>query len=82
MQAALAEKLVCPMDRQDLELKIFLKDTENNIVEGMLHCAHCKRYYPIIHGVPVLSPDEYREFSMEEPLLQRWQEEQKLLGSL
>lgn len=82
MKAALAEKLVCPIDKHDLALKIFLKDTENNIVEGMLQCEQCNRYYPIIHGVPILSPDEYREFSMEEPLLERWRENAKLPGSL
>ena len=65
------QKLCCPVDKQNLELKIFSKDTDNKILEGLLTCTYCKRYYPIIHGIPVLSPDEYREPSLELPLLKK-----------
>lgn len=61
------------MDKQELQLKVFLTDTEHNILEGILTCKQCRRYYPIIHGVPILSPDEYREFALEAPVLKKWQ---------
>jgi uncharacterized protein len=66
-------KLCCPVDKSDLELNIFLQDIDKNIIEGLLTCSHCKRYYPIIHGVPVMSPDEYREKELELPLIKKWQ---------
>ena len=72
MKHTLIKKMCCPFDKHDLELKIFAKDTEENIMEGMLTCSHCKRYYPIVYGVPIMSPDEYRELSLEKPLLERW----------
>ena len=72
MKQSLIKKMCCPFDKEDLELKIFAKDTEENIMEGMLTCSHCKRYYPIVYGVPIMSPDEYRELSLEKPLLERW----------
>jgi len=70
--------LCCPFDKQDLELKIFLQDTEGNITEGMFTCKQCKRYYPIVYGVPIMSPDEYHQPMLEAPILKRW--ESKLEG--
>lgn len=73
MKQALLKKLCCPFDKKDLDVKIFVKDTEDVIVEGMLTCSHCKRYYPIVYGVPIMSPDEYREPRLESPILERWE---------
>ncbi|TXE14556.1 Trm112 family protein [Algoriphagus aquimarinus] len=67
------EKLCCPFDKQDLELKIILKDEKENIIEGWLTCATCTRLYPIIKGIPIMNPDEYREAHLEQPVLDRWQ---------
>lgn len=78
MKPSLINKLACPMDKQDLTLKTFLKDTEGDIIEGMLYCQHCGRDYPIIYGLPILSPDEYREFGLEKTITNRWPKE--LLG--
>lgn len=75
MTPSLINKLACPMDKQDLTLKVFLKDTAGNIIEGMLHCSHCNRQYPIIYGLPVLSPDEYREPALEDNITRRWPKE-------
>ena len=79
MRQSLIKKLCCPFDKQDLDLKIFVKDTQENILEGLLSCPHCKRYYPIAYGVPIMTPDEYREAELETPLLERW--ENKLNGN-
>lgn len=73
MKPSFLSKLACPMDKQDLTLKVFSKDTTGNIIQGMLHCAHCNRDYPIIYGLPILSPDEYREPALESNITGRWQ---------
>jgi len=31
-----------------------------NIVEGILHCRKCRRWYPIIEEIPHMLPDELR----------------------
>lgn len=72
MKKSLLNKLVCPIDKQELEIKIFQIDSKDEIKEGLLSCTHCRRYYPIIFGIPVMTPDEYREKSLEEPLLNKW----------
>jgi len=73
MKQSLVNKLCCPFDKEDLELKVFIKDTEGNIKEGMLTCKHCKRYFPIVYGIPIMSPDEYREPRLETPILEKWE---------
>jgi len=72
MRAETINKLCCPFDKEDLVLKIISRDTNNDIIEGVLTCSHCKRYYPIISGIPIMSPDEYRETSLELPLVEKW----------
>jgi uncharacterized protein YbaR (Trm112 family) len=72
MKIETIKKLCCPFDKADLELTVVTKDTQENIVEGMLICKTCKRIYPIVSGIPIMSPDEYREFKLEQPLLEEW----------
>ena len=72
------DKLCCPFDKHDLELRIVSKDTEENVLEGMFICGKCKRYYPIVKGVPIMNPDEYREPSLEQPLISNWKEKLQL----
>lgn len=73
MKLSLMDKLCCPFDKHDLELKIIAKDLNDEVKEGMLTCKQCKRYYPIVFGVPIMSPDEYRQPALEEPILKRWE---------
>lgn len=72
MKATLMEKLCCPFDKNDLKLQVYQKDDHGNILEGLLTCVYCQRYYPIVHGIPIMSPDEYREEGLEKPLLEKW----------
>ena len=71
MRKSFITKLCCPFDKGELELKVIAEDGEE-IREGILTCRECDRYYPIVHGIPIMSPDEYRERSLEEPLLRKW----------
>lgn len=66
-------KLCCPFDKSDLDLKPITKDEQDHIIEGILTCSTCKRIYPIISGIPIMTPDEFREKSLEEPLLKKWE---------
>lgn len=72
MNISLLKKLCCPMDKADLNLQVFLKDEKGDIIEGLLSCPDCQRYYPIVYGIPIMTPDEYREKSLEAPILEKW----------
>lgn len=72
MKTETLNKLCCPFDKNDLVLKVMTRDTDNNIIEGILTCNTCNRYYPIISGIPIMSPDEYREKQLEAPVIEKW----------
>ncbi|CAN5648751.1 hypothetical protein BH11BAC3_BH11BAC3_47460 [soil metagenome] len=71
------KKLCCSFDKSDLELTIIHQTIEGNVEEGYFTCNTCKRIYPIVKGIPIMSPDEYREIALEQPLLDKWQQHLK-----
>ncbi len=72
MQRNLIDKLCCPFDKKDLRLSVLHEDDQNTIYEGLLTCTHCQRYFPIIYGIPIMTPDEYRQKSLEAPVMKKW----------
>lgn len=72
MKASLLNKLCCPVDKHDLDIKIFSQHEEGEIIEAIMTCPECKRYFPVIYGIPIMTPDEFREKALEEPLLKKW----------
>ena len=69
MKLKTIKKLCCPFDKHDLSLEVITQDTGQDILEGILSCNTCKRKYPIVYGVPIMTPDEYRELRLEQTLL-------------
>ncbi|MEP2771905.1 MAG: Trm112 family protein [Fulvivirga sp.] len=80
MQRTLLDKLCCPFDKGDLHIKIFNELEDGEIHEGLLTCPACKRYYPIVYGIAIMTPDEYRQMELEQPLLQKWGVELQIAG--
>lgn len=66
------DKLCCPFDKQPLKLKVFVENEQNEVLEGLMTCECCKRYFPVIYGIPIMTPDEFREKALEEPVVARW----------
>ncbi|MCQ6956337.1 Trm112 family protein [Mucilaginibacter aquariorum] len=66
-------KLCCPFDKHNLQLRILAQDFDQNVIEGILSCKTCQRNYPIIYGVPIMAPDEYRQTALEQPVIDRWE---------
>ncbi|MEM4345143.1 MAG: methytransferase partner Trm112 [Candidatus Nitrosocaldus sp.] len=73
MRRWLLDILVCPIDKSDLQLRVFV-ECDDEIMEGVLICSACKRLYPIIKGIPVLLPDELRDKSVEQEFFKRWKD--------
>ena len=72
--------LACPIDKY-YPLELIEIDTaedkiinENVIIEGVLFCSQCSRFYPIIEEIPVMLPDELRDKEKDIQFLQKWQE--------
>jgi len=67
----LMEILACPIDKHyPLDLHVFEENDE--IVEGMLVCSECGRWYPIMDEIPQLLPDDLRESKPELSWLEKW----------
>lgn len=66
-------KLCCPFDKSDLTLKVITLGEDEEVLEGVLHCTACSRIYPIVAGIPIMTPDEFREPALEAPLLEKWE---------
>jgi len=57
MKRELMPILVCPVCKGKLELKTE-KESQNEIISGVLYCPRCKVSYPITDTIPNLLPPE------------------------
>jgi len=72
MRRKLMEILACPIDKHHpLELLIF--DKKEEIVEGLIICPKCLRWYPIRSEIPEMLPDELRKEGEDLPFLRQWE---------
>lgn len=44
------------------------------IVDGILYCDKCVRFYPIIDEIPIMLPDELREKEKDLEFLAKWKD--------
>jgi len=71
MKRNLMEILACPMDKYNpLQLLIFKQKDE--IVEGLITCKKCNRFYPIIDEIPHMLPDDLRSEKEDLAFLKKW----------
>jgi uncharacterized protein YbaR (Trm112 family) len=69
----LMEILACPIDKHHpLELYVF--EEKDEIVEGLIVCSKCLRWYPIRDEIPEMLPDELRKQNEDLPFLKKWRE--------
>jgi uncharacterized protein YbaR (Trm112 family) len=59
------------------------KDKIIVIIEGVLYCKKCLRFYPIIDEIPIMLPDELREKEKDLEFLNKWKNNipQKILNN-
>ena len=73
MKRKLMDILACHIDKYyPLELHVF--EEKDEIVEGVIICPKCMRWYPIREEIPEMLPDELREEKDEIPFLKKWKE--------
>lgn len=61
MKEWLMNILQCPVCKSDrLKLRVAAKQ-EEEIVWGAILCEGCRRWFPIVNGIPHLLPDELRK---------------------
>ena len=60
MRETALEYLSCPVDMTSLKVYSVIRN-HDEVMEGILHCPSCKRWYPITEGIPVFYRDEDRK---------------------
>jgi uncharacterized protein YbaR (Trm112 family) len=71
MKKRLLDILACPICKHHpLELKVF--EEKEEIDEGILLCAECGRWYPIIESIPHMLPDDLRDRKEDVNFLVKW----------
>ena len=73
MKRKLMDILACPIDKQHpLDLLVF--EEKDEIVEGLITCPRCNRWFPIREEIPEMLPDELRKETDDLPFLKKWKE--------
>jgi uncharacterized protein YbaR (Trm112 family) len=73
MKRKLMDILACPIDKSHpLDLLVF--EEKDEIVEGLIVCPRCNRWYPIREEIPEMLPDELRKETDDLPFLKKWKE--------
>jgi len=74
MKRSLLDILACPIDKH-YPLELYELESKGDIVvEGVLRCPKCNRYYPIIDEIPIMLPDELRDKDRDLSFLERWKD--------
>ncbi len=73
MKRRLIDILACPIDKYyPLELHVF--EEKEEIIEGLILCPKCNRFYPIKEEIPEMLPDELREAKDDLAFLRKWRD--------
>jgi len=71
MKRKLMDILACPIDKyHPLDLHVF--EEKEEIVEVLIVCPKCLRWYPIRDEIPEMLPDELRKEVEDLPFLKKW----------
>lgn len=72
MKRRLMDILACPICKHSpLELHIF--EEKKEIVEALIVCAACNRWYPVIDEIPHMLPDNLRSRDEDLAFLRKWE---------
>ena len=72
VQRKLLDILACPIDKH-YPLTLLEFDVKGEvIVDGVLLCTECSRYYPIMDEIPVMLPDNLRNRKEDLGFLEKW----------
>ncbi len=72
MQRRLLDILACPIDKRAPLGLLEFTSNEDVVVDGVLLCPECGRYYPIVEEIPVMLPDNLRNKKEDLAFLEKW----------
>jgi uncharacterized protein YbaR (Trm112 family) len=73
LKLRLMDILACPICKSH-PLNLYVFEEKDEIVDGLLVCNSCNRWYPIIEEIPHMLPDELRDGKDDLPFMKKWKE--------
>lgn len=73
MKRKLLDILACPICKH-YPLDLYVFEEKEEIVEGLMTCTKCGRWYPIIDEIPHMLPDELRDGKDDIPFMRKWRD--------
>ncbi len=61
MNKKLLDILACPICKNHPLEEFNVSEKDGLVIEGVLYCTECSRYFPIIEEIPIMLPDELRD---------------------
>ena len=72
VQRRLLDILACPIDKR-FPLELIEFDVNGEVIlDGVLVCPECGRYYPIVDQIPEMLPDNLRNRKEDLGFLEKW----------
>ena len=61
MNKTMMEILACPIDKNH-PLELFeINQKKDVVIEGVIFCPKCSRFFPIMEEIPIMLPDDLRD---------------------
>lgn len=73
MKRRLMDILACPIDKHH-PLELYAFEEREEVIEGIIICPKCLRWYPIRNEIPEMLPDELRKKRDDVNFLKKWRE--------
>ena len=71
MNKTMMEILACPIEKNH-PLELFeINQKEEVVIEGLIFCSKCSRFYPIMEEIPIMLPDDLRDKKHEMEFLNK-----------
>jgi len=74
MKKQMIDILACPIDKNHPLESYEINTEEDVIINGVLFCNKCSRFYPIVDEIPIMLPDELRNKANDIKFLEQWKD--------
>ena len=72
MNKKLLEILACPICKHHPLEEFDVNEKDGLVIEGVLFCTECSRFFPIIEEIPIMLPDELRDKKQDIEFLKKY----------
>ena len=72
MNRSMLDILACPIDKHSPLQLHECKAKGDIVIDGVLTCSKCSRFFPIIEEIPIMLPDDLRDKKQESDFMEKY----------